>query len=150
MTQLKESIIIKAPVEKVFSYISDYRNWPEFYKGISDIKPITEKTNESGSKFVYKVKSAGMTFKIGTEMRDFKINEGWIGKSFKGVDSETYWKVRNIDGDTEFTHGLTYHLPWFMGGKLIDNLFFKSAYANTILTSLKNVKRILEENKAPH
>ena len=145
MTQLKQSILIKAPVDIVFSYISDYRNWPEFYMGISDIKPITEKTNETGSKFLYKISSAGMTFNVGTELRDFKKNEGWIGKSFKGIDNETFWNVRNIDGDTEFTHGLTYHLPWFMGGKLLDVLFFKSVYTNTILTSLNNVKRILEE-----
>ncbi|HPF51333.1 MAG TPA: SRPBCC family protein [Draconibacterium sp.] len=145
MTQLKQSILIKAPVDIVFSYISDYRNWPEFYMGISDIKPITEKTNETGSKFLYKISSAGMTFNVGTELSDFKKNEGWIGKSFKGIDNETFWNVRNIDGDTEFTHGLTYHLPWFMGGKLLDVLFFKSVYSNTILTSLNNVKRILEE-----
>ena len=89
-----------------------------------------------------------MTFKVGTELLDFKVNEGWIGKSFKGVDSETSWKVQDMDGKTKFTHGLTYHLPWFMGGKLLDVLFFRSAYTNTILTSLKNVKRILEMREA--
>ena len=148
MTQLKESILIKAKVDKVFTYISDYRNWPEFYVGISDVQPITERTCETGSKFIYKITSAGMTFRVGTELQNFKKNEGWIGKSFKGVDSETFWNLANKDGKTEFTHGLTYHLPWFMGGKLMDRLFFKSAYTKTILNSLENVKRVLEDKDA--
>lgn len=141
MTLLKDSILIKAPVDEVFSYISDYRNWRVFYQGISDIKPITKETNETGSKFIYKISSTGMTFKVGTELRDFKKNEGWIGKSFKGVDCETFWNVQEKDGKTEFTHGLTYHLPCFIGGKLLDTLFFKSAYTKTISNSLKNVKK---------
>ncbi len=90
-----------------------------------------------------------MLFKVGTELRDFKENEGWTGKSFKGVDSETFWKVNDKNGKTEFTHGIVYHLPWFMGGKLLDNLFLKSAFFNTVKVSLRNVKRIMEENDAP-
>ena len=41
MTEIKRSIIIKAPVEKVFHYVSDYQKWSEFYEGVSDFHPIT-------------------------------------------------------------------------------------------------------------
>jgi uncharacterized membrane protein len=46
MTEIKHSIKIYAPVDKIFQYASDYQKWPEFYNGVSDVKPITETTHD--------------------------------------------------------------------------------------------------------
>jgi hypothetical protein len=115
MTEITDSIKIHASVDKVFAYTSDYRNWSVFYKGIHDVKPITEETSATGSKFIYKTKSAGMTFSVGTEFRDFKKNHGWNGKSFKGVKHRTKWVFEETEGGTNFTHGVAYSLPWYYG-----------------------------------
>ena len=55
MTEIKRNIKIKAPVEKIFKYASDYFKWPEFYEGVSDFKPITETTHGNGTKFIYEL-----------------------------------------------------------------------------------------------
>jgi len=144
MTAINQTIKINAPVEKMFQYVSNYQNWPAFYEGISDVKPITDETHATGSKFVYKIKVIGMLFTVGTEFRDFKKNEGWNGKSFKGIEHRTQWLFRKIDGVTEFTHGVSYQLPWYYGGQLFDNLLMKSAWLKAIEKSLQNLKRILE------
>ena len=144
MADITRTIEINAPVDKVFEYVSDYQNWSEFYEGLSDVKPVTESTSSSGSKFIYKTRSAGMTFAVGTEFHDFVKNEGWTGKSFKGVKHQTKWIFRDKNGKTEFTHGVIYHLPILYGGKLLDWLFMKSSYERTIEKSLENVKRVLE------
>ena len=146
MAAIKQTIKINAPVEKVFQYVSNYQNWPFFYEGISNVKSITDETHATGSKFVYKIKVIGMQFPVGTEFTDFKENEGWIGKSFKGVEHRTQWNFRGIDGVTEFTHGVSYQLPWYYGGQLFDNLLMKSAWSNAIEKSLQRLKRILEES----
>ena len=144
MTEIKRSITIKASPEKVFSYISDYRNWSDFYEGFSDVKPITENTLATGSKFIYKTRITGMTFRLGTEFKDFVMNQGWNGESFKGVEHTTHWRVKKITGGTEFTHGITYKLPWYNGGRLFDSLIMKSAFTKIVERSLQNVKAKLE------
>jgi len=85
MTEIKQTIMINAPVFKVFGYASNYLNWSEFFEGLSDVKPLTETTHDNGAKFIYKVKVLGMKVTVGTEFQQFKLNEGWVGKSFKGI-----------------------------------------------------------------
>ena len=60
MTEIKRSIQIEAPVQKVFAYASDYLKWQEFFVGVKDVNPITEKTHCSGAKFIYRAQVLGM------------------------------------------------------------------------------------------
>jgi uncharacterized membrane protein len=146
MTEIKRSISIKAPLNKIFEYTSDYRNWSEFFEGVSDVKPITEITRGNGTKFIYKVKVMGMSVTVGTELYEFKENEGWRGKSFKGMEHSTQWIIKKSNGDTEFTYILNYDFPWYFGGKLIDKMFARPEWYRIIENSLQNVKRIMEAN----
>lgn len=144
MTKIERTINIEAPVEKVFDYVSNYQNWEAFYEGISDVTPITENTLSSGSKFIYKTKVIGMQFAVGTEFCDFVKNEGWTGKSFKGVPHRTQWVFKSAGGYTEFTHSVDYKLPLYYGGAIFDHLFMKSAWVKIIDSSLQQLKKIME------
>lgn len=95
MTEIKRSVIIKAPIEKVFEYASDYQKWSDWYEGVSNFNPITEIILGNGTKYVYKAKIFGINATVGTEITQFKENEGWIGKSFKGFGHKTLWTFKN-------------------------------------------------------
>ena len=144
MTEIKRSINIISPVEKVFKYASDYKKWPEFFEGVSDFKPITAITRGSGSKYIYKAKALGMKVTVGTEIQQFKEHEGWIGKSFKGLEHQTQWIFEKSNGNTEFTFIQRYKLPFYLGGKLFDKTFAEPAWIKIIENSLHNLKRIME------
>ena len=145
MTEIKQSIMIDAPASKVFGYASNYLNWLEFFEGLSDVRPVTAITDDNGARFIYKAKMMGMKVSVGTEFQQFKINEGWIGKSFKGLEHQTQWIFKDVNGSTEFTYIQKYSLPFYMGGKLIDKLFLQATWNKIIDRSLKNLKRINEE-----
>ena len=144
MTEINRSIKINAPLDKVFQYTSNYKNWSEFFEGVSDVKPITETTRGNGTKFIYKVKDLGMKVAVGTETHEYKENEGWRGKSFKGLEHQTQWIFEKSNGNTEFTFIQGYKLPFYLGGKLFDILFAEPAWIKIIENSLYNLKRIME------
>jgi len=147
MTKIERTIKIKAPVEKVFDFVSNYQNWSAFYEGISDVTPITKNTLSSGSKFIYKTKVMGIQFTVGTEFCDFVKNEGWTGRSFKGVPHRTEWIFKDEGGFTKFTHSVDYKLPLYYGGNMFDQLFMKSAWVKIIQGSLQNLKSKLESKR---
>lgn len=144
MTEIKRNIIIEAPVNKVFEYAADYKNWSKFFEGVSDFKPITAVTRGSGSKYIYKAKALGMNVTVGTEVQQFKENEGWIGKSFKGLEHQTQWIFKKSNSNTEFTFIQRYKLPFYLGGKLFDKMFAEPVWINIIEHSLQNLKKIIE------
>ena len=148
MTEIKRCIQIEAPVKKVFKYASDYKKWTEWYEGVSEFRPITKTVHGNGTKYIYKARLFGMNATVGTEIAQFKENKGWIGKSFKGFGHKTLWIFNESNGKTEFTHGLTYKVPWYMGGKFSDNQFVKPAWIKIVENSLQNLKKIMEENNS--
>lgn len=85
-----------------------------------------------------------MNFTVGTEFREFKENEGWKGKSFKGIEHKTQWIFKKTNGNTEFTFIQGYNYPWYLGGKFIDSNFVYPSWIKIIENSLQNVKRIME------
>ncbi|HAX17114.1 MAG TPA: hypothetical protein DCY00_00740 [Actinobacteria bacterium] len=144
MTEIKQSIMINAPLNKVFDFASNYLKWPDFFVGISDIRPITELTNDNGAKFLYKVQLMGFKMTVGTEFQQYKRNEGWIGKSFRGLDAQTQWIFKESDGKTEFTYIQKYKLPFYIGGRFVDKQFIIPQWIKIIDTSLQNLKRLTE------
>ena len=148
MTEMKQSITIDAPVNKVFGNASNYQKWPEFFEGLSNIKPITEITHDNGARFIYKVKMMGLKVTVGTEVgSQYKENEGWIGKSFKGLKHQIHWIFKESNGSTEFTYIQQYDLPFYFGGKLIDKKFIQPQWIRIINKSLQNLKRLTEGGK---
>jgi len=147
MGEIKRSIKIEAPVNEVFRFASDYQKWPEFFVGVSDVMPMTETTRGSGAKFIYRVKALGMKFTVGTELKEFKENEGWVGKSFKGLEHQTQWIFKKSNGNTEFTFIQRHKLPLYLGGKLVEKMFIQPEWIKIIENSLKNLKRIMEEKQ---
>ena len=144
MTEIKKSIFINAPIKNVFDFASNYLKWQEFFVGISDIRPITDITDDNGARFLYKVQLMGIKVSVGTEFQQFKRNEGWIGQSFKGLDAQTQWIFKESDGKTEFTYIQRYKLPFYMGGNLIDKKFITPQWIKIIEESLNNLKRLTE------
>ena len=86
-----------------------------------------------------------MNFTVGTEFRNFRENEGWKGKSFKGIEHYTQWIFEKSNGATEFTFLQGYKIPWYMGGKFVDNKLIFPSWVKIIENSVHNVKRIMEE-----
>jgi len=123
MTEIKKSIMINAPVSKVFEFASNYLKWHEFFVGISDVRPITDITNNNGARFLYKVQLMGLKMTVGAEFQQFRRNKGWIGQSFKGLDAQTQWMFKEKEGKTEFTYIQRYKLPFYMGGDFVDKKF---------------------------
>ena len=145
MTEIKQSIKIDAPVNKVFGYASNYLKWSEFFEGLSDVKPVTKITDDNGARFIYKVKMMGLKVTVGTEFQQFKKNEGWIGKSFKGLKAQTQWIFKESNGSTEVTYIQKYKLPVYFGEKFFDKKFIQPQWIKIIDNSLQNLKRLTEE-----
>lgn len=142
--EIKRSVRIEAPVEKVFQYASDYRKWPIFYEGVSDVKAITETIRGDGAKFIYKAKVMGMKVTVGTEFHQYKQNKGWIGISFKGVNHRTQWVFEESGNSTEFTHAVSSNLPWYMGGRFLEEKVLAPEWEKIVEHSLQNLKELME------
>lgn len=144
MPTLERSIIIEAPIEEVFQYAADWRTWPDWYSGFTDVSPTTGTERGNGAIYVYKMWVLGLPFKAQTEVHDFVENRGWSGRRVKGVPHSTSYVFEDLAAHTKFTTAIYYSLPIPIIGPLLCSLFFNRAWRRILEKSLNNLKAHFE------
>jgi len=136
--------VISAPIEAVFRYASNWRNWPSFFEGVSDFKPTTATTRGNGARYAYKAKMLGIKASVETEITEFIENGGWVGIAAGGIPHRTQWIFESASGQTRFTFVQTYRIPIPVFGALLDRLFVRPAWEKIVERSLANLKALTE------
>lgn len=141
MSEIKQSIVINAPVSKVFEFVTNPANWPRYVTNLMDVKDMSPDIPAKGSTFTFQYKIMG--FKVegkGTVTENVKDKS--FGLSFESVVpiKENYDFVDRGNGTTEFFFNLQYEVP----GHIL-------AVANKLLIEKLNTieaKNILQKIKA--
>ncbi len=144
MPTLERSIVIEAPIQEVFEYAADWRHWPDWYVGFSDISPTTEIERGNGAIYAYKMCVLGLPFKAETEVHDFVENSGWSGRRIRGVPHRTNYVFEDLTPHTSFTTSIYYSLPIPMIGRVLCSLVFNRAWRRILEKSLNNLKAHFE------
>lgn len=141
MSEIKQSIVINAPVSKVFEFVTNPANWPRYVTNLMDVKDMSPDIPAKGSTFTYQYKIMG--FKVegkGTVTENVKDKSFVL--SFESVVpiKERYDFVEKGDSTTEFFFNLQYEVP----GQIL-------AVANKLLIEKLNTieaKNVLQKIKA--
>jgi len=144
MPTLERSIVIKAPIHEVFEYAADWRRWPDWYDGFTDVSPTTEVERGNGAIYAYKMWVLGLRFKAQTEVHGFVEDNGWSGRRIRGVPHRTNYVFEDLTPHTRFTTSIYYSLPIPILGPVLCSLFFDKAWRRILENSLNNLKAHFE------
>lgn len=147
MTRIADSVVVDAPLEAVFAYASDWRQWPEWFVGVSDFRPTTAVTRGDGARYAYRASLMGIPATVETEVRGFAENRGWTGIATRGLPHRTHWRFEAKGDSTRFTYELEYHLPVPLLGALLDSLVLKRQWRRVVRRSLHNLRAHFDAGK---
>lgn len=139
MESISKSILIKAPVEKVFDHVSDPNTHPGFWKAISDITNVQTLPN-GGHSFNWKYKMGGMKFDGASEWVEYVPNQRIVSVSTKGIDSTLRWLFQPEADGTRMTFEVSYTIPMPLLGKIAENFLVKQnqGEVDSLLVNLKS------------
>ena len=123
MAKTVKTINIKAPVEKVYDYISEPTNLPEIWPSLVEIKDV-QKLPSGGTKERWVYKMAGIRLEGTSESEDTK-NQRIVSKSKGGVKSTQTWMFQPEAGGTKVTLEVEYTVPIPVLGKLAEAIIVK-------------------------
>ena len=141
MSKIEDSVVVDAPVEAVFAYASDWRRWPEWFEGLSDVRSTSEVSRGTGSRYSYCVRVMGIRARVETELQEFVEGKGWKGVGTRGLPHQTHWRFESLGQSTRFTYGLEYRLPPPLLGTVLNLLFAQREWRGIIRRSLANIQR---------
>ena len=141
MAKVKRSITINAPVEKVFNYLADPMNQPEWVPSIMEIKDVSG--SGVGQHFRWTYKMAGILLKGETTVTEHIPNERRVTQSKGGVTSTWVINLETHDGGTMMELDIEYTIPVPVLGKLAEKIVLKRNEREADL-AMANIKEKME------
>jgi uncharacterized membrane protein len=138
MAKIDTEVWINAPIDEVFSYISDPRNLPEFWPSLIEINDVQSLPNGGYSlRWIYKM--AGVRFEGKAEYTQIVPNRFFVVETKGGIDSTIAWTARSWENKTKVTFTIEYKVPVPVLGKLAELIIVKmnEQEADLIMVNLK-------------
>jgi uncharacterized membrane protein len=146
MTKVETSVIIEAPLEKVYAYASDWRNFKRYFVYVRDVRPLTEKTIGEGARLELKVRFRGLG--LTSEWRGLEATEnvGWtFDAKLMGRWATKRWRFTPVNDSTRATFTLEYQPPPPpIIGRLFDALFIRPEWERLYKGSFETLKQLME------
>jgi len=124
MTKTVKTINIKAPVEKVFDYISEPTNLPEIWPSLVEVKDV-QKLPSGGTRNRWVYKMAGILLEGTSEETEYVPNQRIVSKTKGGAESTQTWMFQPEAGGTKVTLEVEYTVPIPVLGKLAEAIIVK-------------------------
>jgi len=146
--RMEKSVVIGAPLDKVYAFAMDWRNLKRYFEYIYQAKPITEKTVGEGARLALRIKFLGRMMDCEWEGTEHIENVGWtfIGP-LMGIKVVKRWRFALVDDSTRVTFTLEYK-PRPLLGQIMYVLFIRPQFGGMCERSLQNLKRLIEAERA--
>ena len=143
MAKISRSIEIDAPVERVFSFMTDPNNMPEVWPSMVEVKNV-ERKDDGSHEFDWVYKMAGIRFEGHASASDVRKNERVVSKNASGIPSTFEYTYEKLGaGRSRLKIDCEYEIP----GRLLSKLgepFLKRINEHEAEVLLKNVKARME------
>jgi len=124
VARVDKEVIVEAPLEKIFGYISEPSNLPEFWPSLMEVKDIQSLPNGGYSaRWVYKM--VGMRFGGTGEYTKMVPNKFFVIETKGGIRSTITWTFRSWENITKVTLTIEYKIPIPLLGKLAEAIILK-------------------------
>jgi len=149
LTRIEKSIVIEAPVEKVFDFSSDVDNFVKTQPPEAEMTVLSRDKGPDrvGSKAKVRAKFGGQVLEAEVEItelvknkrRVMRMKSGTL-KKYEGTDL-----FEPTEKGTKLTTILEYELPYSLLGKIVDKLKVRKDIEKGMDYSAKKMKELIEK-----
>jgi len=149
LTRIEKSIVIEAPVEKVFDFKTDLDNF------VKTLPPETETTvlsrdkgpDRVGLKTKVRAKVGGQVLEMDLETTELVKNKRHVHRQKSGAlkKMETTDLFEPTEKGTKYTAIMEYELPYSLLGKIVDKLKVHKDMEKSMDYMMKKTKELIEK-----
>jgi len=149
LTRIEKSIVIEAPVEKVFDFATDVDNFVKTQPPEMEMTVLSRDKGPDrvGSKAKVRGKFGGQVLEVEVEVTELVKNKrrvmrqkGGALKKYEGTDL-----FEPTEKGTKWTTILEYELPYSLLGKIVDKLKVRKDIEKSMDYSAKKTKELIEK-----
>jgi len=140
MKKITRTIEIKAPVQRVYDFLTQAENLPSIWPNMVSVSNVTAASNGSHD-FDWVYKMAGIHFKGHAETQEAISGKLLRMRNQAGIPSTFRWMFEGLNGGaTRLTVAIEYEIPGAIFGKIAEALLVKlnERDCDTLLANLKD------------
>ena len=124
MASSTKSVVVHAPVEKVYEYLDDPMHLPEIWPSLIEVKDVHLLPNGGHSnRWTYKM--AGIRLEGTSEDVEHVARQRTVSKTKGGIDSTQTWMFEPEGENTKVTFSVDYTVPIPVLGRLAEAAIVK-------------------------
>lgn len=147
MTHIHDSIIINAPVDKVYALARNPRKWATWWVGLSEPRKL-KGDGAPGTEVEHDYLVAGIPIHIKSKvLADQMAPDGsahWHGVIDGKMHGEQKWDYESTHDGTLVSADIDYTVPGNILGKVADRLLIEKMEERAIHQTLENLKYMIE------
>ncbi len=138
MAHIQKSVLVLAPIEKVYEYLNDPHKLTEYWPGMIEVKDIQNLPN-GGTSFQYVYKMAGFRFEGKSEDTEIVPLKRMVSVATGGIEGKVTWELEKAANGTKVVLDNEYKIPLPVIGKVAEAVIFKlnEREVEQILANLK-------------
>jgi len=116
-SKVENSVDIDRPIAEVFAFVDDYRNTTRYIVGMTQYRPMTDKTSGNGSRFAMVKKTTGLPdIKSEVEIHGWEQDQKIAFKSISGFENSGRYTFTTRGGKTNVKLVNEYDITSLLGG----------------------------------
>lgn len=143
MAIVKKSIQINESAEKVYNYLSDHNNEPEWMPGMIEVNLMSGDSKNVGDTYKWKYKMAGMILKGETTVKEMVPNRKIVTESNAGIKNTFTFNLEPNEEGTMLGLNIDYTIPVPVLGKIAEKIVLGKNEREADL-AIENIKIHLE------
>jgi len=149
LTRIEKSIVIEAPVEKVFDFATDLDNFVKTQPPEMETTVLSRDKGPDrvGFKAKVRAKAGGKVWETEDETTELVKNKRRVMRQKSGTlkKMETTDLFEPTEKGTRWTLVLEYELPYSLLGKVVDKLKVRKDIEKSMDYSMKKTKELIEK-----
>lgn len=144
MASVKESVDIKLPVDKVFSYVANPENWTRYVTSLTEVKEMTTDKVAEGTAFMWEYRMLGMKFKGKGLVEEYDENNRFSMKMEGAFPIREVYEFEGKGNNTRLTFSIEYEIPNKILSVVANSSVVESLNAKEVKNVLEKVKILCE------
>ena len=149
LTRIERTIVIEAPVEKVFAFLTDFDNFLKLQQPEMEMEILSRDGGPQRVGYTVKARAkvGGQVWEFDFETTEFVKNKRYAGRQkggpMKKLESRDLFEP--TDGGTRWTSTVEYELPYSILGKILDKLRMRKIMEEGADYNVEKAKELLEK-----
>lgn len=151
MGHVERTLEIKAPVERVWAFMTDWERIPEWTKSVEKFEITSKQRSGVGvTSHEVGVLAGRWRYDIHSEATEFVENKviAWrvvSGDAVVRKGTKVSWRMKPTKEGTQLTYTSDYEVPYSIFGKIIERLIFRGRLEKQLEGWMENIKSLVEK-----